>query len=160
MRWSLLGRVLGVSGVRIKAVIKEIWGERVDIIPVTDSVKEFIGRAMQPAKVVKTLIIDEDKKECLVVVEDETYPQALGRDGSNIKLASRLTDWNISVRTESQVKKHPDIMNVFSKAERLFSDAETDLNQLTTIDEAVIVKAHERRELCRWRTYMRRRRRR
>ncbi len=135
-----VGSCVGVSGIRIKAVIKELWGERIDVVPYNDNIKEFIGRAMQPGKVINVLIINEDKKECLVIVDDESYPFALGKDGVNIKLASHLTGWNISVRSESQVKKYPDLMKIFSRAENLFSNVETDLNQLTEIDESVIVK--------------------
>ena len=73
-----VGSCVGVSGIRIKAVIKELYGERIDVILYNENTKEFIGRAMQPAQVLSTLIINEAQKDCLVVVDDESYPFCFG----------------------------------------------------------------------------------
>ncbi|HMB00575.1 MAG TPA: transcription termination factor NusA [Spirochaetota bacterium] len=135
-----VGACVGLSGIRIKAVIKELSGERIDVIPYNTNIHEFLARAMQPAEVSKVLIINEEEKECLIVVEDESYPKAIGSGGSNIKLASRLTDWTITVKTESQIQKHPEILQLFSKAEELFTNTETDFHQLKEIDEEILVK--------------------
>ena len=135
-----VGACVGVSGVRIKNIIKELWGERIDVIPYNANINEYISKAMQPAIIVHVLIINEEAKEAMVIVTDDSYALALGREGVNIKLASLLTEWEISVRKESQIKKQPEIMKIFSKAEDLFSNMDSDLTQLTDIDEETIVK--------------------
>jgi len=136
-----VGACVGLSGIRIKAVINELHGEKIDVIPFTNNVKEYLAKAMQPAKVQKVLIINEEEKEALVAVEDESFPLAIGKDGTNIKLASKLTGWKINLKTQSQIAKHPEIMQIFSKAEDIFTtNVESDLHQLTDIPEEIIVK--------------------
>ncbi len=136
-----VGACVGLAGIRIKSVIKELEGEKIDVIPYSSNIKDFLARAMQPAKVDRVLIIDDSEKEAIVVVSDDSYPLAIGRGGVNIKLASRLTGWKINLKTATQIEKHPEIMKIFSKAESIFNnDVESDLHQLTEVDEELIVK--------------------
>ena len=134
-----VGACVGLSGVRIKAVIKELGGEKIDVIPFTTNIKEFLGRAVQPGEVQNVLIIDQEAKESIVIVSDETYPLAIGRGGVNIKLASALTDWKINLKTVSQIQKNPEILKIFNKADNVFIN-DSDLEKLTQLDEAIIVK--------------------
>jgi N utilization substance protein A len=136
-----VGACVGLSGIRIKAVINELFGEKIDVVPHGTDLKIFLARAMQPAKVVRILVINEDEQEVLVVVEDESFPLAIGKGGVNIKLASALTGWKIKLKTESQIQKNPEILSIFSKAEELFSGGiESDLHQLIEVGEETIVK--------------------
>lgn len=136
-----VGACVGLSGIRIKAVITELSGEKIDVIPYNTNPREFIARAMQPAKVLKVLIINEEDKEALVVVDDESLPLAIGKGGTNIKLATKLTGWNINLKTQAQIAKKPEILEILSKADDIFSfDASSDLHQLTEIDEELIVR--------------------
>ena len=136
-----VGACVGLSGIRIKSVIKELGGEKIDVIPFSSNTKDFLARSMQPAKVDKVLIINDNEKEAIVVVSDESYPLAIGRGGMNIRLASRLTGWKINLKASSQIEKHPEIMKIFSKAESIFNnDVESDLHQLTEVGEKLIVK--------------------
>lgn len=138
-----VGACVGLSGVRIQEVIKELGGERIDVLPFNNNTKELLARSLQPAKVErsKVLIVNEEDQEALVVVNDEDYPRAIGKGGVNYKLACRLTGWKMNIKTESQIMKNPEILQIFNRAEELFSTSgETDLNQLTEIDEELIVR--------------------
>ncbi|BBM88442.1 transcription termination/antitermination protein NusA [Spirochaetota bacterium] len=135
-----VGTCVGLYGNRIKNVMKELGGERIDIIAYSTNIKECISRALDPGKVVHVLIIDHEQKEALVVVEDDSYPLVIGKEGSNIKLACKLLGWHLSIRGESQVKDHPKILNSFSKIETLFQKQESDLEQLSEVGEEILVK--------------------
>ena len=136
-----VGTCVGLAGIRIKAVIKELGGEKIDVIPHSTNAKEFLAKAMQPAQVEKILIINNESKNAIIVVEDEVYPLAIGRGGVNIKLASRLTGWTINLKTVSQIQKRPEILKIFSEAESFFNnEEESDLHQLTEVQESLIVK--------------------
>ena len=135
-----VGACVGLHGNRIKSLITELKGERIDVIPFSKDIHTFISKALSPGKVVKILPIDERENKVLVVVEDETYALAIGKAGVNIKLASKLTGWDINVRTESQINKHPEVLKIFSQIDQLFVNDDTDLSQLTGIDEEILVK--------------------
>ena len=135
-----VGACVGLYGNRIKAVMKELKTEKIDIIPYSKNVKEYISKALEPGKVVQVLLINEKDKEALVVVEDDSYPLAIGRNGMNVKLASSLVGWNLSIRTRHQMEKHPEILKIFSNIDNLFQNPEEDIDQLTSIDEELLVK--------------------
>lgn len=138
-----VGAFVGLSGSRIKEVIKELQGERIDIIPYNEDVKLYATKAIQPGEAVNILIIDKEEKKILVVVTDESYALAIGKDGLNIKLASQLIDWDVSVRTKSQIQSNPESMEIFIKAENynmLHKDITSDIEQLEGLDERIIVR--------------------
>lgn len=138
-----VGACVGLSGIRIKAVIKELFGEKIDVIPFGADLKIFLSRAMAPAKVTRILVIQdtEEEKEALVIVDDESFPLAIGKGGINIRLAQALTGWRIKLKTDSQIAKNPEILQIFSKAEEIFSNStDSDLHQLTEVPEELIVR--------------------
>lgn len=135
-----VGACIGHYGNRIKSVMKELRGERVDVIGYSDNIREYITRAISPGKVLKVLLINEKNKEALVVVDDASYPLAIGRNGINVKLASQLVGWELNVRTQTQMEKHPEILKVFSKIDSLFVTHESNLEKLTGVDEGILVK--------------------
>lgn len=100
-----IGACIGEKGTRIAGILKELNGERVDIILYNPDPVEFIKSAMTPAKDVIVSITDEEKKEALVVVNEENLSQAIGKKGINIKLASKLTRYHLDIKTMEEINK-------------------------------------------------------
>jgi N utilization substance protein A len=96
-----VGACVGMRGSRVQAVVSELQGEKIDIIPWTEDAASFIVSALQPAEVVK-VVMDEDAQRIEVVVPDEQLSQAIGRRGQNVRLASQLTGWDIDIMTEAE----------------------------------------------------------
>ena len=97
-----VGACVGLKGVRIQAVIKELEGEKIDILKFDPDPRRFIKNALSPAEVRDVIILDEGKHQALAVVSDSMLSLAIGKQGLNVRLANRLVDWNIDVKTESQ----------------------------------------------------------
>lgn len=100
-----VGACIGERGSRINAIIKELNGEKIDIIAYNNLQEEFIANALSPAKNVRVFIVDEKNKEALVVVDDDNLSLAIGKKGLNVRLASRLTHYKLDVKTLDQVKE-------------------------------------------------------
>ena len=96
-----VGACVGMRGSRVQAVVNELQGEKIDIIPWNDDAATFIVNALQPAEVTK-VVMDEDAQRIEVVVPDEQLSQAIGRRGQNVRLASQLTGWDIDIMTEAE----------------------------------------------------------
>ena len=96
-----VGACVGMRGSRVQAVVNELQGERIDIIPWTDDAASFIVNALQPAEVTK-VVMDQDENRIEVVVPDEQLSLAIGRRGQNVRLASQLSGWSIDIMTEEQ----------------------------------------------------------
>ena len=96
-----VGACVGMRGSRVQAVVNELQGERIDIIPYTEEAATFIVNALQPAEVSK-VVIDEANDRIEVVVPDEQLSLAIGRRGQNVRLASQLSGWAIDILTEEQ----------------------------------------------------------
>jgi N utilization substance protein A len=95
-----VGGCVGMRGARVQAVVGELSGEKIDIIPWNNDAATFIVNALQPAEVSK-VVLDEDERRVEVVVADDQFPLAIGRRGQNVRLASQLTGWQIDLITES-----------------------------------------------------------
>ena len=95
-----VGACVGMRGSRVQAVVQELQGEKIDIIPWSDNVATFIVNALQPAEVTK-VVLDEESERIEVVVPQEQQPLAIGRRGQNVRLASQLTGWDIDIVTEA-----------------------------------------------------------
>jgi N utilization substance protein A len=96
-----VGACVGMRGSRVQAVVGELQGEKIDIIPWSPSAASFIVNALQPAEVAK-VVLDEDAERIEVVVPDEQLSLAIGRRGQNVRLASQLTGWDIDILTEEE----------------------------------------------------------
>ncbi|MEL6225917.1 MAG: transcription termination factor NusA [Pseudomonadota bacterium] len=96
-----VGACVGMRGSRVQAVVNELQGEKIDIIPWNDDAATFIVNALQPAEVTK-VVMDDDAQRIEVVVPDEQLSQAIGRRGQNVRLASQLTGWDIDIMTEAE----------------------------------------------------------
>ncbi len=99
-----VGSCVGPKGMRVQSVVNELKGEKIDIVRYSDNPKEFVYNALSPAKVVSVLI-DEDKKIASVVVPDYQLSLAIGKEGQNARLAAKLTNWKIDIKSESQIEK-------------------------------------------------------
>ena len=99
-----VGACVGMRGSRVQAVVNELQGEKIDIIPHTDEVASLIIQALQPAAVTK-VVVDEEKNKLEVVVSEEHLSLAIGRRGQNVRLASMLTGWDVDVLTEEEESK-------------------------------------------------------
>ena len=96
-----VGACVGMRGSRVQAVVNELQGEKIDIIPWSGDAATFIVNALQPAEVVK-VVLDEDSSRIEVVVPDDQLSLAIGRRGQNVRLASQLTGWDIDILTEAE----------------------------------------------------------
>lgn len=95
-----VGACVGIKGTRVQTVVTELRGEKIDIVTWTPDAPSFVARALSPAEVVR-VVVDEDDHSMEVVVADEQLSLAIGRGGTNVKLASKLSGWRIDVRSES-----------------------------------------------------------
>ncbi|TAL31834.1 MAG: transcription termination/antitermination protein NusA [Alphaproteobacteria bacterium] len=96
-----VGACVGMRGSRVQAVVGELQGEKIDIIPWTNDVATFVVNALAPAEVTK-VVLDEDSHRLDVVVPDEQLSLAIGRRGQNVRLATQLSGWNIDIMTEAE----------------------------------------------------------
>lgn len=100
-----VGACIGERGSRINAIIKELNGEKIDVVAYSKDTATFIANALSPAKDVRVFITDEKNKEVLVVVNNENLSLAIGKKGANVRLASKLTHYKLDVKTFDQVKE-------------------------------------------------------
>ncbi len=133
-----VGACVGQKGVRIQNVIKQLEGEKIDVVPYREDPREFIAVALQPAEVKKVYIQDFDKKEALAVVNESQSSFAIGKGGMNVKLAKDLTGWIIDVKTEEQVAglDLTDASGTMKAAEDLFRSVDSGAEE----DEVVSVE--------------------
>ncbi|MGA2642730.1 MAG: transcription termination factor NusA, partial [Spirochaetia bacterium] len=128
-----VGACVGLKGVRIQAVVRELEGEKIDILRYSLDSRNFIKNALSPAEVNQVVILDESKKLALAIVPDASFSLAIGKQGLNVRLANRLTDWNIDVKTESQFSE----MDISAEAKRavsaLFGEPEEEIQKISEL---------------------------
>jgi N utilization substance protein A len=115
-----VGACVGMRGSRVQAVVGELQGEKIDIIPWTDSIADLVVSALQPADVAK-VVLDEQAERIEVVVPDEQLSLAIGRRGQNVRLASQLIGWDIDILTEQEESERR--QKEFVERSALFMDA-------------------------------------
>jgi N utilization substance protein A len=115
-----VGACVGMRGSRVQAVVGELQGEKIDIIPWSQDPATFVVNALQPAEVAK-VVLDEDAERIEVVVPDEQLSLAIGRRGQNVRLASQLTGWDIDIMTEQEESERR--QKEFNERTALFMDA-------------------------------------
>ncbi|WFR94776.1 transcription termination factor NusA [Rhizobium tumorigenes] len=115
-----VGACVGMRGSRVQAVVAELQGEKIDIIPWSQEPATFVVNALQPAEVTK-VVLDEDAERIEVVVPDEQLSLAIGRRGQNVRLASQLTGWDIDIMTEAEESERR--QKEFNERTTLFMDA-------------------------------------
>ncbi len=104
-----VGACVGPRGSRVRMVVSELRGEKIDIIPYNDEPARFVAKALSPARVREVLVDDEDK-QATVIVPDDQLSLAIGRDGQNARLAARLTGWRVDIKSETEFSHEEDEM--------------------------------------------------
>ncbi len=100
-RVDAVGSCVGPRGSRVQAIVDELYDEKIDIVPFSDDQQQFIINALSPAKV-NSIKMNEEERSAYVVVPDNQLSLAIGKGGQNVRLAARLTDWKIDIRSEAQ----------------------------------------------------------
>ena len=98
-----MGSCVGPKGARVQNIVNELKGEKIDIIKWSKNPEEFIASSLSPAKVV-SVTVDEDSKSAKVIVEDNQLSLAIGKEGQNVRLAAKLTNWKIDIKSKSQAE--------------------------------------------------------
>lgn len=99
-----MGACVGPKGVRVQSIVNELKNEKIDIIKWSKDPAEFIENALSPAKVI-SVAVDEENKSAQVVVDDNQLSLAIGKEGQNVRLAAKLTNWKIDIKSKSQKEK-------------------------------------------------------
>src|SRR6185312_7439592 len=96
-----VGACVGPRGSRVRMVVSELRGEKIDIIPHNDEPARFVAKALSPARV-REVIVDDEERQATVIVPDDQLSLAIGRDGQNARLAARLTGWRVDIKSETE----------------------------------------------------------
>ena len=132
-----VGACVGLKGVRIQNVIRELLNEKIDVLKWDPDPAVFIKNALSPAQVERVVIMDAEKRQALAIVEESQFSLAIGRQGQNVRLANRLCDWNIDVKTVEQAEGIDfSAVNTVQTARNLFTDEEQEeYDEITTVAE-------------------------
>ncbi|MGI5115684.1 transcription termination factor NusA [Treponema sp. SP13] len=118
-----VGACVGLKGVRIQNVIRELLGEKIDVLKFDPDPAVFIKNALSPAQVERVFILDQEKRQALAIVEESQFSLAIGKQGQNVRLANKLCDWSIDVKTQEQAAEMDLSESVtMQTAQNLFSD--------------------------------------
>lgn len=119
-----VGACVGMKGVRIQSIVRELEGEKIDILKYDVDTRSFIKNALSPAEVSSVVILDETKRRALAIVPETQLSLAIGKQGLNVRLANRLADWNIDVKTEDQFAEMDIAADTKRAVSALFGDVE------------------------------------
>jgi transcription termination/antitermination protein NusA len=100
-----VGACVGMKGMRVQSIIRELRGEKIDIIPFSEETVAFAQKALSPAKVTRVQITDPEAKKLEVIVEDSQLSLAIGKKGQNVRLASKLIGWDIDIKSEEEKRQ-------------------------------------------------------
>ncbi|MDP3404356.1 MAG: KH domain-containing protein, partial [Brevundimonas sp.] len=104
-----VGACVGLKGSRVQAIIRELKNEKIDIVRYSDDSAQFIANALNPAKAIRVNLVDPEGRRVEVVVDDEQLSIAIGKRGQNVRLAAKLTGWNIDVRSEADKRREAEV---------------------------------------------------
>jgi N utilization substance protein A len=100
-----VGACVGMKGTRVQSIIRELRGEKIDIVEFSDDPIAFVTNALSPAKVQRVAIVDDQDRVMEVVVEDKQLSLAIGKKGQNVRLAAKLTGWRIDIKSEEEKRR-------------------------------------------------------
>ncbi|MDD7305815.1 MAG: transcription termination factor NusA [Peptoniphilaceae bacterium] len=142
-----VGACIGFKGARVNSIVEELHGEKIDIINYDKDIKTYISNALSPAEIIDTLV-NEDKKQSLVVVRNDQLSLAIGKEGQNARLAARLTGWKIDIKSEGEYQSlsQEEIdeilgLNEDEKTEELLAEDKQNLENIIDENEEVEVTA-------------------
>jgi N utilization substance protein A len=133
-----VGACVGMKGMRVQSIIRELRGEKIDIIEYHEDPVTFAEKALQPAKVSRVTVVDQADKHLEVVVDDSQLSLAIGKKGQNVRLAAKLLGWKIDIKSEEEKRQE-----VEQQMESLTSQQATPLEKVTDLGEALIGKLNE-----------------
>jgi transcription termination/antitermination protein NusA len=133
-----VGACVGMKGMRVQSIIRELRGEKIDIIEYHEDPVVFAEKALQPAKVSRVTVLDPSDKHLEVVVDDSQLSLAIGKKGQNVRLAAKLLGWKIDIKSEEEKRQE-----VEQQMESLVTQQATPLERVTDLGEALIAKLHE-----------------
>ena len=117
-----VGACVGMKGMRVQSIIRELRGEKIDIIEFSDEITTFAEKALQPAKVSRVSITDLTEKQLEVIVDDTQLSLAIGKKGQNVRLAAKLLGWKIDIKSEEE--KRQEVEQQMQAHERRTFDAD------------------------------------
>src|SRR6266481_7876014 len=132
-----VGACVGMKGSRVQSIIRELRGEKIDIVQYSDDVSTLVTNSLNPAKINRVQIVDTENKVLEVVVDDEQLSLAIGKKGQNVRLASRLVGWKIDIKSEQEKKRE-----VEAEMERMVRDAR-ELEALDGVTPKMLEKLNE-----------------
>jgi N utilization substance protein A len=103
-----VGACVGPRGSRVRMVVSELRGEKIDIIPYNEEPARFVAKALSPARV-REVIVDDEERQATVIVPDDQLSLAIGRDGQNARLAARLTGWRVDIKSETEFASEEEV---------------------------------------------------
>src|ERR1700720_518357 len=130
-----VGACVGMKGMRVQSIIRELRGEKIDIIEFSDETVAFAQKALSPAKVTRVQIIDPETKKLEVIVEDSQLSLAIGKKGQNVRLASKLIGWDIDIKSEEEKRRE-----VEQQMQAMSGGPSTPIEQVTELGETIIQK--------------------
>src|SRR5260221_3085415 len=133
-----VGACVGMKGMRVQSIIRELRGEKIDIIEYHEDPVTFAEKALQPAKVSRVTVVDPSDKHLEVVVDDSQLSLAIGKKGQNVRLAAKLLGWKIDIKSEEEKRQE-----VEQQMESLVGTQATPLEKVTELGEALVTKLSE-----------------
>src|SRR5262249_34524041 len=133
-----VGACVGMKGMRVQSIIRELRGEKIDIIEFHEDPITFAEKALQPAKVSGVTVLDPGEKHLEVVVDDSQLSLAIGKKGQNVRLAAKLLGWKIDIKSEEEKRQE-----VEQQMASLVTQTATPLDKVPDLGEALISKLHE-----------------
>ena len=106
-----VGACVGPRGSRVRMVVSELRGEKIDIIPYNEEPARFVAKALSPARV-REVLVDDEKQEATVIVPDDQLSLAIGREGQNARLAAKLTGWKVDIKSETEFSQEEDELDL------------------------------------------------
>jgi transcription termination/antitermination protein NusA len=133
-----VGACVGMKGMRVQSIIRELRGEKIDIIEWHEDAVSFAEKALQPAKVSRVTVLDAMDKHLEVIVDDTQLSLAIGKKGQNVRLAAKLLGWKIDIKSEEEKRQE-----VEQQMQALVSQPATPLDQVPDLEEGVVEKLRE-----------------
>jgi N utilization substance protein A len=130
-----VGACVGMKGMRVQSIIRELRGEKIDIIEYSDEITTFAEKALQPAKVSRVSIADLTEKQLEVIVDDTQLSLAIGKKGQNVRLAAKLLGWKIDIKSEEEKRQE-----VEQQMQDLTGGPSTPIEQVTELGDGIIQK--------------------
>jgi transcription termination/antitermination protein NusA len=130
-----VGACVGMKGMRVQSIIRELRGEKIDIIEFSEEITTFAEKALQPAKVSRVSITDLGEKQLEVIVDDTQLSLAIGKKGQNVRLAAKLLGWKIDIKSEEEKRQE-----VEQQMQALTGGPSTPIEQVTELGEGIIQK--------------------